>query len=632
MAALTGDQVLERAYWLVRSQRPRTQMQEELQRVFQLDWNDDALVNKPDWVKEVKDPQPFNSMQWLVDVLAAEEPTVTIKIPQDAMPQPLQMQDPEGIASIGAPPPPMGMQGMMPQGMPPMPMQGSGAKQTNLSDAVEMADLLENMVREVFKQNEDRNPTSLQRDELYAGFVNGMVCNKIADLRLGKRWAAYAAWEKGASPFFIKSQNPAHIYFEYDEFGLGEVLHRYLRSIKDVKRMYPAKAAELFGMDDKVSAGFVVFNEYWTPEIQAKWIATTIIETDYSNNETISADVMGAQWIEEPKVNTLGFIPYALKVARGTSVFNDTTQVYPQLYAGHKSKLFLRNNLFLTVASTLAFMLVNPQMIHESASGETQIELDFSRPNVWAVKTGDRITQVNVNLSRDFYEVMGVLKEKVELSTVSPTIAGQGPGGVTAASGINLLIQGGKLTLTPVQSGVQENRAQTIKKIFDYIKAYPRFANDPSIGMYVGDAYHNVDPASLPDRMDISVKYTASLPQDKALAMQTYLTAYLKHAISQDYFFDAIEVQDKSKIKREIDEDKADEQMEMQAQMQAQKQAQASQQPPQGQPPTGQEGQPPPQGDQMLEPVTPNPLPDEQNPADALNEMFNAVQNPAGGQ
>ncbi len=632
---MSPEEVLERAAWLIKSQSERVNLQTELQKLFQLDFNDAALANAPDWVQPIKDPQPFNAIQWLVDVMAHDEPQYNIEIAQESLPtaiDPMLGQDPmsQMMAEAGGNTPGGGM-GMPGMGQPP--------KDTRAED---MADLLENTAREVYRQNDLRCPTGLQRDELYGAFVNGMVVDKIADLRhTGKRWQAYAAKNRGKSPFYIRSINAAHIYYEFDEYGLCEVLYRYLRPIKEVQRLYGAAVEGLGGIKATSADGFVLFAEYWTEGETAKWIENVYYDSSIGATEAYftTQTISGGYFLQKPTQNVLGFIPYSLKVARGASLFNRSNMVFPHLYSGHKSKLFIRQNMFLTVASTLAFMLVNPQMVQETDTPENPLQLDFSRPAVHGVRKGDKLTPLAMNMTKDFYDVMTLLGQKVEESTVSKVIAGQSPGGITAAAGINLLIDGGKLTISSVQGALEEVRSGTLDKVFRYIKTYPDFVGggmDGALEMYAGGAFKNIDPLTMPDNIEINTKWTSFLPQDKALAVQTFLPMLEKQIISSDYFYGQVGVQDVITLRRQIEQDKdrvlADGMHQQEVQMQMQQQQAALMQP-QMQDPNQPQAPTQTVGENALEPVTPNPMPDNANPADQLNANFNALENPmsAGG-
>lgn len=623
--AAEKNEVLERAAWLVKVQRDRVALQQEIANVLTLDWNEEAIKGKPDWVQEIKDPQPFNAIQTFVDVMAHDEPQVKIGVPEGSLhSEEMDLGNPEEmdalLASFGG---------------------GSGevGEGNEKEKARELGDKLERVVQEIFVQNDLRLPTSLQRDELYAAFGLGMIVNKTADMRFGgERWSKYAARNRGASPFYIRSVNPTQVYFEYDEYGLCEVFHRYLRPLKEVVRIYGENVLGLGGLKAQDANGQVLFCEYWTNETRATWVENVYSTGDvdpekYFTNELVN----GGYFLQAPKANGLEFIPYDVKIARGTSIFNRNNMVFPHLYAGHKSKLFLRNNLFFTVAASLAFMLVNPQVFHETDTPENPVQIDFSTPGTHGIRKGDKITPLELRITPEFEKVMTLFAQKIEESTVSKVVAGQSPGGVTAAAGINLLVGGGKLTVTSVQKALGEGRAGTIRTLFNYMRAYAGFAGvgeKSDLDIYARGVFNTLKPNELPDHIDISVKYEPFLPQDKALAMQTWLTPVLQGLISSDYFYEQVGVQDVVTLREQLEADKDRKQADMMYEQQVQQgiqQAQAEQQMQmQGQqealPPEGMGGEQ--LGDQVVGQAEVNPMASQANPANELNAQFNAMQNP----
>lgn len=613
---MSPELVLERAQWLIRSQAKRVELQEEMSKLFRLDWNDGALAHKPDWVMEIKDPQPFNSMQWLVDVLAHDEPTYRIEIPEEAMLPGAGTMIGDVMGSMG---------GAVP---------GMGGGQS----AADLADRLESMVKEVYRANDERQATSMQRDELYSAFVQGMIVNKIADLRLSPKWGKYAIANEGASPFYLKAVTPSQIYYEYDEYGVCEVMHRYMRPLKEVVRLYGGSAVGLSNVKADAADGMVRFCEYWTEEVTAKWIEQIYYQGDVDENYFTNETISGGYFVEKPKANVLGFIPYNIKVARGSAIFNRTEQIYPHLYAIHKSKLSLRNNLFFTVAATLAFMLVNPQWTQETNTPENPVQLDFSRPAVHGIRPGEKITPLEMRITPEFKEVMTLFTQRIEESTVSKVVAGQSPGGVTAASGINLLMGGGKLTVSGVQKAMGEVRSGAVQNILRYIRVFPQFAGADSsmLRMYSGARTLDIDPAGLPGRISVMVKYEPFMPQDKALAVQTWLTPLLHKLISSDFFYEQVGVTDSVTLRRQIEQDKNRElaDMQFQQQMAMPTQDPNAQAQGQGTPPAGEEmgqgamAEDMGMGEQPLEQVAPNPQVNEANPATMLNQMMAAIENP----
>jgi hypothetical protein len=186
------------------------------------------------------------------------------------------------------------------------------------------------------------------------------------------------------------------------------------------------------------------------------------------------------------------------------------------------------------------------------------------------------------------------------------------------------------LTVSGVQKAMGEVRAGATEKIVQYMKMYGQFAptEDPTLEMVSGGKFNQIDPNSLPERMDIRVNYMPFMPQDKALAVQTWMQPLLQKLVSSDFFYEQTGVQDVVTLRRQIQQDKdrelADVQFQQQLQMQQMQEAAEM-----GQVLPGQEGeQTETVGEQAVEQPTPNPQVAEENPAAMLNEMANAIADP----
>lgn len=621
--------ILDRANAMVKAGEARVEMQNALQSIFQLEWDEKFLSAKPAWVQETRDPTAFNAIQSMVDVLAVNEPTVTIEIPRDAvndienqpdqinenapgaMPDALTMQT-DQMPMMGAPgmsdpmmgdPSMMGggdgmqspamMGGMMGGGaLPPMmhpptggTMPGGGDSEDPLGMMTpqgegamtpdKLAEILEGVVRLAHRQNDSRREFSFQRDLLYSLFISGQAAVKVADLRLTNLWkddkrnSLY-----GKSPFVIKPLPPQNVYYEFDELGLAAVLQREVRTLREMRAKYKAK------LDDSSFKGSgderVVYAEWWTRERTCKWIERSIkIDTK------ITGGVDNELLLESPRENSLGFIPYVVRTGRGTSLF-EKNQVLPSLYAGYKSKMFYRSNLFLTVISSLAFAMANPQWLHKNGTGEKPLVIDFSGPQTYPLAQDESIERLEVALPGDLYQVFQLISGKVEESTVSKILMGQGNFGAhIAASAINLMVQGGKLTIFPIQQAAQETYAAIAQMIFDYVKVYDQFAPDEAteeadtgaetegaptlaktvkkngLQLVLASKAQTIVPDMIPDYLDISYELKADLPQDKIAILNSALQA-LGKLISKETAWDWIGLEDKAKEQERLDQDQAE--------------------------------------------------------------------------
>jgi hypothetical protein len=531
-------EILERCNAMLKAQEPRVKMQDALQDVFALNWDEKFLTNKPAWVQETRDPTPFNAIQAMVDVLSVNEPSPTIEVPRQNVDNgPLIQPDALGL-------------------MTPIPAN------VNSQDPEKLGEILEGVARVVLKHNDERREFSLQRDILYSAFIFGQSVVKVADLRLSGLWKPTSRISLyGKSPFAIKALRPQYVYYDFDELGLCAVLQREVRSIRALKRLYADTLKNSTITAD--ADGNVIYSEWWTRDEHCCWI-----EKNIPYNTAIQGNVENSLILEDVSENTLGFVPYVIRSARGTSIF-EKDNLFPTLYSGWKSKMFYRSNLFLTVAASLAFAMANPQFVHKSATGDKTFKIDFSGPNVWNIAPDESLEQLKTALPGDLYQMLQVITDKVQQSSISPVLTGSPPGGVTAASGINLLIQGGKLTIFPIQMAVQETYAEITQMVFDYVKAYADFSEETQLQLFLSNNETTLTPDMIPQYLNISYELKADLPQDKIAMVQAALAA-LGKIISKETAWDWIGIEDKPREQARMDADMAEQQMMMQQQSQLQ--------------------------------------------------------------
>ena len=75
------DALMQRANALVERLRDQKTVMEEMRRVYMLDWGEN-LGDKASYIRETRDTQPYDSINWAVDVLCSNTPSIEIKIPR----------------------------------------------------------------------------------------------------------------------------------------------------------------------------------------------------------------------------------------------------------------------------------------------------------------------------------------------------------------------------------------------------------------------------------------------------------------------------------------------------------------------------------------------------------------------
>lgn len=320
--------------------------------------------------------------------------------------------------------------------------------------------------------------------------------------------------------------------------------------------MYPGKVANQFKGDQNRNC---VWCEIWTRDEWCAWIQA--VTDELTVDQTRDAEKFAM--VQEPKANALAFIPFCMRTARGTRLFDDPTdQLFPMLYAGVKSKLFKRANLFLTVLSTLAFGQANQQWIHETDNIENaSLEFNFNEPTIHHVPKGDKVTPLLMPVNQPLVEVYKMIMEKEEEATIPRALSGQIPGGWggSAASFLNMVIQTGKLEVVPVQVSVSETYIQMAEQTLDYLKAYAQLPGRENAGLefYAGGELFTLAPDELPGYMDIQCQLKASLPQDKKLLFDIAMQAHRELFLDLESAWEIAEIEDKNKVRERLDKEKA---------------------------------------------------------------------------
>lgn len=522
-------------------------------RIHRLEWSE-AIDEKRTDIREARDTQPYDAVNWSIDILSVHEPTITVELPRQ------QDETKEGEAGAGgaggmAMPDMGGMDGMGPLDELGMIAQGAFGQgieqqaQVEEYNPTELSETLEAMIRNSLRHNDQRRKSALLRDMLYSAFLFDEVVVKVADLRMSPQWDKAPAHFQTRSPFAVKACLPTTVYAEWDEFGLACVLHRYKRPMREIRNQYRDlnEAVTLFEADPE---GNVVYCEWWTRDEMCRWIEKSGVKSTERTDPTVKTD--SDLVLEELKPNGLGFIPFVVRTGRGGQLFEMAEeQISPLLYGGWKSKVFYRANLFLSVVSTLAFAQANPKWMYASQTGEKKFDLDFNFPEVIPISAGEKVDPLAVGVNKDLYEMLREFAQRSQQTTISQVVAGQVPQGVSAAAAINLLVQGSKLTIVPAQNAVAEVYAGVAQMMFDYIKAY----GEGELRIMVRDGIRPISPQQIPEWVDVQITLRADLPQDKALLYNVAVNAWKQGFISRETGWDLVGIEDKTKEQERIDQE-----------------------------------------------------------------------------
>ena len=625
-------ELLEHANALIERDEKKNEIQAKMLKLHRLDWGE-SLWSKPENIRETRDTHPWDAVRTSVDILSVHEPTITIELPREKA----EEEQAEPMGETGLDP----MQEMESIAMAEFDQSQTLEGMTQPEDEgeeynpTEIGETLEALIRSALQHNDRRRKSPLLRDFLTSVFLFDELVAKVADMRLSPEWDKLPDRLKRLSPFKINACLPMTVHAEWDDFGLAAVLHRYKKSLREVKRDYGAvsEAVKLFEGDPE---GNVIFCEWWTRDEMCQWIEKSGVK--HTDKQEYGEKTENEVEITPLKHHDYGFVPYVICMGSGSSMFEGTEeQIAPLLYGGWKSNTFYRSNLFLSIAATLAFAESNPKWVYGSETGEKTFDLNFNFPEVIPTKQGETIDRLEVGVNEDVYKMMQEFTSRAERTTISTVAAGQVPQGVSAAAAINLLVQGTKLTIVPAQNAVGKAYSDIALMLFDYHKLYGMADSK----IMLRDGVRAIDPAMIPDWVDVKVTLRADLPQDKALLYNVALNAWKQGFISKKTGWDMVGIEDTVKEQERIDQEVRDAtpeemmqgklsepaQQALTAEQQAQQQQQAMMQQQQGETNVG---------DATTNAMSEG-LPYEQNPQagggviDQLNAMQNAIANPMGG-
>ena len=223
--------LLDRANALVKAHKGRVGLQNELKDLYFITPLD-AFKNKGDYVKEVYDPTADDTVNWLSDVLAVNEPQFEVTIPEEAMSAPADQGGPLDALEMAAPDLSGVMGGSLGGGVPPPAgdgneMRGDGAALMGMGamsgpsalmaappSNKELAQTIENIIRSAIKHNDLSSESALQSDMVKQACLYGMVSVKLGDLRQDPRSEKRKLRHAGKPPFRFRAILPTNVFWE----------------------------------------------------------------------------------------------------------------------------------------------------------------------------------------------------------------------------------------------------------------------------------------------------------------------------------------------------------------------------------------------------------------------------------
>jgi hypothetical protein len=150
--------------------------------------------------------------------------------------------------------------------------------------------------------------------------------------------------------------------------------------------------------------------------------------------------------------------------------------------------------------------------IEKTSPGQPDPEVDWSRPGINGVLyPGQKLVFPSTQGIPDaLMQMLTLIEGKAQEMTVPKVLFGQSPGASTSFSALNLLTQGGRLPLVPIQSAVETALSKAFRLILLWIAE-----KGQEITVQAGGLVADIDPQSIDQRtVWVEVQLEPRLPQD----------------------------------------------------------------------------------------------------------------------
>lgn len=300
------------------------------------------------------------------------------------------------------------------------------------------------------------------------------------------------------TPYLFDVSDPRTGYPEFSDGGLrsfyreteitiGQVLDQFG---KDARRALGANA------DERSRYSSVILCDLWELDRRTVWIK-------------------GGQSPVVQEAHNLVDIPWVAHRVEGSKLFDKPEeQREPFLYTLWKSGFWNRENLIFTVAFTQLFGLgLNPMFIEKLNPQGAGVKIDMSRPGgkVTVPYGGDFAPMVNKGIiDPAVFQMLQLADDRTTQSTIYRQVLGEPMEGNSPFATVSLLSQAGRQPLIVSQRKGSWGIADAAQLALRFLKDEGKQGKT----IYEGET-SELDPAGIPEFIDLQAKLDIDLPQDK---------------------------------------------------------------------------------------------------------------------
>jgi hypothetical protein len=358
----------------------------------------------------------------------------------------------------------------------------------NNQRAKEDAEKTAKALRLAFSAASNLREQTIEAEAVHYGALDGWVVLKLGktsdlakakglDSKRRERYRTLAA----RCPFVVDVLDPAGVHIARGSHGLDCVVECVEKTVAQIRATW-GPHDELFKDVDGTKQ--VVVNTYW--DYDETWVWAD----GYEQSAIYTAK------------HAMPFLPYVVQKLDESL-----------LHSVVKSHAWEWQNLVLTMMASQVFALGNMSWVLKGPTAHQYSNLDFTQPGTtFNIGAQDDIQPLQKDLiSKDMGQLYEITSKMVEDSTVSKYVFGEAPNNTTAFASLNLLVQGGRLPIAPIQNGV----GLALSSLAELMLRWVKFSKEP-LKLWGNGALVELKPADIDeDRLEVTVKLSPDLPQDR---------------------------------------------------------------------------------------------------------------------
>lgn len=447
MTTLDIQTARDRAQEMIDNDSGRIALCDTMRDMFLMEWDGQPAA---DWVKRVVSPDAYDAAVGITRLIMAAEPAITVASPESTV------------------------------------------------EELARDDETERALRAILRRSEEARETSAIIDAALSAVLFGEVVFRVSS---GRDLATLARENKNTAlaeaaervPYMLECLNPAGVYTQADALGTRRAVIVETTTAGTVRELW-GKRAENVTDDDTAE---VELYDYWDRTHRAVWVKN------------------GADILSEP--HGLPFVPIIRRVVQGTGLWTWTQgeTVFPLLYGLHKSGFWDAQNIAYTMIYSLAYAMGSVPFIalEKESPNQPDPEIDWTRPGInMTLYKGQKLHRMPLDtIPAEMLQVLQVVEAKVPELLMPKVVFGQAPGASMSFSAINLLSQGGRLPLVPVQRGLGDALAAALVVVLRWA-----ILEADAVEVYSRGVLTRLDPEALdPARLWVEVDITPDIPMDR---------------------------------------------------------------------------------------------------------------------